>query len=99
MACPLSCSISLRARQLKAAQVSRHFAVSIGQFFCHPELGILVSHAHHQIAQSTEYCPSNTLRTERLLYIFCRIIGLSKVHVRSREAQPSKGLSRRLTLG
>jgi hypothetical protein len=80
-------------------QPSNHLAVSLGQFFRRPQLGIFVLHTHHQITQSTEYHPSNTFRAERQLNVFDRIVGLSKVRVRSRKAQSSKGLSRRVTLG
>jgi hypothetical protein len=82
-----------------AVQSSRHPSVSIGQFFCRPELRILVLHMHHQITQSNEYRSSNMLRAERLLDVFDRIVGLPKVRVRSCKVQLSKGLSRWVTLG
>jgi hypothetical protein len=83
--------ISLRARQLRVVQASHYSSVSIGQFFCRPELRILVSHAHHQITQSTEYRPSSALRAERLLYLFDRIVGLSEFSVCSRKIEASVG--------
>jgi len=95
----LDCFISLRARRLKAAQARRHLSVPINQLFRHPKLGVLVLQAHDQITQSPEYRPSNSLRAERLLDVFDRIIRLPKVSVRSRKVQPSKGLSRGVALG
>lgn len=99
MTCPLSSFTSLQTRQLKAPQVSHHHTVPISQFFRRSELRILVLQAHYQITQSTEHHPSNTLRAERLLDVFSRIVGLSKVHVRSRKVQSSKSLSGWAALG
>lgn len=99
MVSPRNCSISLRARQLRVVQSSYHPAVSIDQFLCRSQLGILVLQAPCQITQPPEYRPSNVLRAERLLYVFDCIVRLSQVHVRSRKVQSSKGLSCWLALG
>lgn len=88
MTCPLTLFHQIT---VTVTQGSNHLAVSPSQFFRRPTLRILMLHTHHQITQPTEYHPSNTLRAERLLDVFDRIVGLSKVRVRSRKVQLEQG--------
>lgn len=50
-------------------------------------------HIYHQVAQSDDYRPSNVPRAERTFYLFDRLVRLSKVCLRSRKIESSKGLS------
>ena len=93
MTCPFSRFTSLQTRQLGATQPSNQPTVSINQFFRRPQLRVLVLHAHRQATQLPDYSCRNTLRAERLRYLFDRIVGLSQFDMRSRKVEPSNGLS------
>ena len=73
---------SSQARQLRVTQPSNHLTVSINQFFCHPKLRIFALHTHLQATQPLDYSCRNTLRAERLRYLFSRIVGLSQCDMR-----------------